>query len=110
MGAASLGALTGGIIGVWLFAMIWEWALFKRVMNDPVMGKGLSVACSYLTASTVYGFASARGAAFNPAGFLIYLPGLFVIGIWWGVRGMNLRNEAYDYGADDNERLKDTFD
>ena len=56
--AALLGQLVGGIVGVYIMAVIWEFFLFKRVMNDPAHGKLASAIAGYLTASVVYGFAA----------------------------------------------------
>ena len=37
--AALLGQMVGGVIGVYIMAVLWESLLFKRVMDDPVKGK-----------------------------------------------------------------------
>lgn len=87
--SALIGSLIGGVLGVYLLAALWEWVLFKRVMNDPVAGKMLSVACAYLTASTLYSL-SGSAAGFMP--FLIYLPGALIVGMIGWRRGQKLRS------------------
>ena len=88
-----MGQLVGGIFGVLLLSALWEWVVFKRVMDDPVKGKALSVLAGYLTASILYGFGAANGGPFNPSGFGFYLLGAAVVGFFFIRRGMALRDE-----------------
>ncbi|WEK47668.1 MAG: hypothetical protein P0Y56_05080 [Candidatus Andeanibacterium colombiense] len=88
-----MGQIVGGTFGVFLLYVIWEYVLFKRIMDDPVRGKLLSVMAAYLTASVVYGFASARGGPFNPAGFIAYALGAVVVGFFAVRRGVRLKDE-----------------
>ncbi len=103
--AASLGTLVGGIFAVYVLSMIWEWLVFKRVFDDPLKGKIFSVVAAYLTASILYGFVSANGGPFNPAGFGNYLVGLLVVGFFAIRRGLALR-DAIAAGGD----LSETFE
>lgn len=86
-----MGQFVGGVVGVFFLYVIWEWALFKRVANDPVTGKLSSVAAAYATAVVVYGFSSANGGQWQPAGLLIYLPGALIVAVYGYNRGMKLR-------------------
>lgn len=79
---------------------LWEWLVFKRVFDDPLKGKAISVLAGYLTASVAYGFGSANGGPFNPSGFVVYLLGAAVIGFFFIRRGMALRDEQSMSEAD----------
>lgn len=76
-----IGTLTGGVLGVYIMYCLWEWALFKRVANDPMIGKLASVVAAYLSASTIYGLLKASGGPFVASGFVVYLPGAVIIGV-----------------------------
>jgi hypothetical protein len=99
--AALLGAFVGGLFIVYVFQLLWEFALFKRVLDDPVKGKIGSTAAAYVTICIIFGFLTARGGPFVPNGFLIYLPPAIVIGAIGAWRGFVLRGRA--------ERLDDIF-
>lgn len=86
-----IGAMVGGAIAVILLSMLLEALIFRRVFDDPVMGKGFTVITAWLIASTVWGFNSARWNGFNPNGLWLYgIPALFVL-FWYLVRGYRLR-------------------
>ncbi|MCW3837892.1 hypothetical protein ACFQ1E_18375 [Sphingomonas canadensis] len=91
--AYSTGALIGGLIAIYVLHMLWEFILFKRVFNDPVAGKLLSVVAAYCTSSAIYGFAAANGGPYRWDGFTAYLIPALVVGIFAGLRGMRLRKE-----------------
>ena len=56
----------GGMIPVYLLSKLFEWAIFKRVVDLPELGKALSVGFAVMTAIAVYGFGNADGGPWNP--------------------------------------------
>jgi len=105
--AAMIGSLTGSILVMLVLSTVFEWAIFKRVMNDPVYGKGASVFAAWLLAALFYvsgaGLGGPFGALICGAGALIILP--FKIR-----KGMKLRQRMSDDFADEGmSSLKDTF-
>lgn len=70
-----MGQLLGGVFAVFMLYFIWEWALFMRIMDDPMRGKISSAIAAYLTSSILYGFGAANGGPYVLDGFLIYLLG-----------------------------------
>lgn len=101
---ALLGQLAGGTFAVFLLYALWEFLLFKRIIDDPVKGKFGAVIAAYLTASLLYGLLGANGRAFNPSGFGFYLFGAAIVGFFAVKRGMRLRDEP---GRD--EQIEETF-
>lgn len=101
-----MATMVGGILGVFLFSYIWEWVVFKRVLNNPLLGKTLSVVFGYLTCAIVWGFTSTHGTGWNPSGFVIYALGLAIAGFFFVKRGMQLRDDQL-YAGDD---VGSTFD
>jgi hypothetical protein len=89
-----IGEFLGGLIAVYFFATLWEFLLFKRVMDDPVTGKIGSVVAGWLTAGTLAGFGFAHGGPFYSAAYLVYLAPALVIGAFSLHRGVKLRREA----------------
>lgn len=74
-----IGSLVGGLILIYLLSKVWEWALFKRVMDEPTSGKLASVVAAWATAGTIGGFGMADGGPYAWWAFAIYLlPALFV--------------------------------
>ena len=105
--AAMTGALTGSILAMLILSTLFEWAIFKRIMDDPVYGKGASVFAAWLLAALFYlsgaGLGGPLGALICGAGALIILP--FKIR-----KGMKLRQRMNDDLADEGmSSLKDTF-
>jgi hypothetical protein len=90
---ALIGMLIGGTIGVYLLYAIWEFALFKRVMDDPVAGKLSAVGAAYFTAGVLGGFGMADGGPFAWNAFAIYLIPALIVGAFAHQRGSNLRVE-----------------
>lgn len=79
--AAFLGQLVGGVLAMYLFSKLVEWAFVKRVLDDPIMGAVTSVVIAYFLAVLLYGFGSANGGPWRASGLLLYLPGAVVVGI-----------------------------
>lgn len=102
--AALLGKFAGGLFLVFVLYAVWEYVLFKRIVDDPVSGKTASVVAAYLTASMLYGLTSANNGSFNPNGFVTYLFGAAVVGFFAIRRGMKLRDDMAN-----SEPIEDTF-
>lgn len=73
-----IGSLVGGMLGVYIMYCLWEWALFKRIANDPMIGKLASVVAAYLTAGILFGFMEHFDGSFEPSGLIVYLPGALI--------------------------------
>jgi hypothetical protein len=93
MGSIAMGQIVGGIIAIALLASLAEWALIKRVMDDPAAGGVASVAVAYVLAVVLYGFVSANGNGWQPSGIIAYLPGALVVGFWFWRKGVKQRDE-----------------
>lgn len=94
--AALLGMLVGGTLGVFILYVIWEWALFMRIFDDPMRGKLVSVAAAYFSAVVIYGFGAANGGPWNPGGVIIYLPGALIIFVYAWRRATKLREKSVE--------------
>lgn len=76
-----IGLVIGGVIGIYLLSSLLEWAVFKRVVDDPVVGKVGSVVAAYAIAVAAYGLSSATAdGQWNPLSILNYLPGAVIVG------------------------------
>jgi hypothetical protein len=99
-----IGGLIGGLIGIYLVASLWEWALFKRIVDDPVVGKVGAVIAGWLTAGTLGGFGMADGGSYAWQAFGIYAIPAMIVGVFFYRRGMKIRADG-----DDHEELADAF-
>ena len=89
-----LGTIIGGTIGIYLLAALWEWAVIKRTVDDPLTGKLASAGLAYLTGATLGGFGGADGGPFFWGAFLQYLIPALIVGGFAYRRGLKLRNES----------------
>lgn len=87
--AAIGGMLTGAILAILVLSMLFEWALFKRVMDDPVYGKGASVFAAWVAAIGVYAMSDYPSAY----GYMCYTAAAIFIAPFKFRRGMRLRDE-----------------
>lgn len=101
---AYLGFFVGGLLAIYLLAALWEWALFKRVLDDPLTGKLASVGAGWLTSSVLAGFGMADGGTYYWPAFLAYLPAAAILAIFAYRRGQRLRGEQAPDG------LAETFE
>lgn len=62
----SIGAIVGGSILIYLLSALIEWAVIKRVMNDPKIGVLVAVALATGIAIILAGLGNADGGPFNP--------------------------------------------
>lgn len=99
-----MGEIIGGTLAVFVFHAVWEFLLFKRICNDPLVGKLGSVFCAYLTATAAYGFGAANGGPWTPTGLIVYAPGAVLVGVFAGVRGLKLRDHQPEGDLEDTFR------
>ncbi|MGN6820099.1 MAG: hypothetical protein ACTHJR_15650 [Sphingomonas sp.] len=85
--------MVGGILGIWILKTLLEWAIFKRVMNDPVAGKLASVGCAYAIAIFLYGYLARNGVGLAA---LVYFPGLMLWSVLGYIRGTKTKAEMTD--------------
>lgn len=85
--------MVGGILGIWILKTLLEWAIFKRVMNDPVAGKLASAICAYALAILLYGYLARNGVALAA---VLYFPGFALWSIFGYIRGTKTRAEMAD--------------
>lgn len=96
-----------GIGVIYLVALIAEWALWKRVLDNPVLGKVLSAATGYIVAVVIIGFTSAPRGSWNPMAFAYCMVGGVIVGVFFYMRGVKIRNDSFDYTA--QPELEETF-
>jgi hypothetical protein len=97
-----------GIGLIWILSMFAEWALWKRVLDNPVTGKVLSALTGYLITVVIVGFTTrAPGAGWNPEAFVYCMVGGVITGVFFYWRGQKIQNENFDYSAQPD--LEDTF-
>ena len=100
----TIGGLIGGFLAMYVLSLLWEWALFKRINDDPVTGKLSAVAAAWLSGSALAGFGMANGEPYAWFAFSIYLIPAILVGFLFYRRGMKLRDET-----EDGEDLTETF-
>ena len=101
-----IGMIVGATLAIYLLASLLEWALFKRIVDSPELGKGLSVGCAVVMAIILYGFGNANGGPWDPLpGGIAYVVGgaiAFSVMLWQH----NRREEALEEQA----AMPDTFE
>lgn len=87
-----IGMIVGGMIAIYFFASLLEWAIFKRVVDTAPVGITLSVAAAVALAVVLYGFGNADGGPWNPLpGGIAYIVGG---GIVWALKMASYRRRA----------------
>lgn len=104
VGMYLVGQLIGGFLAVYLFQWFWEFAVFKRVLDDPVRGKLSSAVGAYLTVSILSGFGGADGGPYWWPAFILYLFPALLVGALAYRRGLALRGEGGEIGE-----IEETF-
>lgn len=99
-----VGWTLGGLLQIYLFQMLWEFTIFKRVMDDPVGGKLGSTIAAYFTAGLLYGVPRTIAGPFEFTGFLLYLPSALIIGYFAVRRGVKIGDQQSA-----GDELHDTF-
>lgn len=99
-----MGEIIGGLLAMAGLSFILEWAIFKRIVDSPVVGKVGSLAAAFPLAVVLYSFGEpGRGSA----AFIIYgIPTLLLLPykIWRG-KQTEARNEE-----ESEEELSRTFE
>lgn len=96
----------GGMIPVFLIALLVERLIFCRVFNTREYGISAAVAVGTIAAFVLYGFGNANGGPWNPVpnGFAYFFSG-FGVGFLW------LRAQARRAaGAEQDNDLERTFE
>jgi hypothetical protein len=84
--AWAVGHVVGGLVLMWIFALIWEAVIFKRVFDDPVIGKLTSAVAAWVSLFLVQmGIGVSLPGAFEDFN-LIALAILCGLAFWSGVR------------------------
>lgn len=81
----------GGCLGIYFFSLFFEWAVTKRIFNDPVTGKLASVAITAPLLAVAYGFNTSPAGGWDPSGILIYGIGAGVIAPVKYIQGIRAR-------------------
>lgn len=102
--AAIIGQFIGAFIGIFLFSMLLEWAIFKRVMNDPVAGKVSTTLAALLLAELIWFLTSSNHFDYT-IGAVSYVIASAVLGFFAYKKGLRLREEQHD-----DTGLASTFD
>mgnify|MGYP000196220885 CR=1 FL=1 len=85
-----MGQIVGSLIGIWLLAQFWEWAVLKRVVKDPPIAKVGGVIVSLVTAMSIYTLTSRDMSGYS-SGMFSYLISAIVWSIIGYRRGIKLR-------------------
>jgi hypothetical protein len=94
-----LGEIFGGMLAMFLLGSLFEWALFKRVFDDPIKGKLASVVAGYLVGSSIAGFGKADGGPYYWPAFFDYAIPAVVVGCFAYVSGKRLKEKIGADGA-----------
>ena len=88
-----LGEVLGGMLGMFLLWSLFEWAIFKRVFDDPIKGKLTSVLAAYLVGSTIAGFGGADGGPYYWPAFIDYAIPAAIVGFFAYFSGKRLKEK-----------------
>lgn len=106
-GPAIIGLLVGSFLAVVTLSMILEFAIFKRVMDDPVKGKVGSVLAALVLIEIIYAWSS-HARPIYPIGAGCY----FLAAVVWGTiaysRGVKAREYQYE-DSGEAEHYDQTF-
>jgi hypothetical protein len=105
-----IGTFIGSILAMQVFSLLFEWAIFKRLMDDPVAGKVASLFTAWAFAAIIYAADSNGRGAFP---ILIYGAGALIVlpyKIWGGMKvRQRIADADYDFADKDVSSLNDTF-
>ncbi len=94
--AFSFGSIIGGAIAIALVALLWRWALMRRIIADPVQRNVAAVAAAWVTASTLAGFGMADGGPYAWHAWGVYLVPAVIVGALAAYGGLKERTRAVD--------------
>ncbi|WP_299191626.1 hypothetical protein [uncultured Erythrobacter sp.] len=86
----ALGCLFG-LVNIWMFQGLIDWAITSRFMDDPVKGKILSTLLAYMLGALTYLALSDLWL-----GFVLYIPGALLIGFLEVRKGARMQQTALD--------------
>jgi hypothetical protein len=88
----SVGMIVGGMILVYLFSVLFEWAIFKRVADTAKVGITLSVIAGVILTMMLFGFIANDDGHWNPfpQGIAYVVSGAII----WVLRMMSYRRKA----------------
>lgn len=105
-GPALFGQFVGGFLGIYVFSKLIEWAILKRVLDDPIKGKVGSVLAALALGLVVYTLTS-YGRANYTSGIASYVFAAAILSFFAYQRGARLRDEQFDYA--ERPDLEETF-
>lgn len=80
--AEFVGLVVGCLAAILILNVILYWALFRWVIRQPVVSRGVTAIAAWLAAGTIAGFGFADGGPFSWGGYSLYaLPALIVGGL-----------------------------
>jgi hypothetical protein len=94
-----LGEIFGGMIGIFVVSALVEWAVCKRVFDDPIKGKLTSVLVAYLLGSIGAGYGQANGGPYEWGAFFDYAIPAVIVGCFAYVSGKRLKEKMGADGA-----------
>lgn len=102
--AVILGMAIGAAILLRLFALLFEWAVFKRAMNDPVAGKVTSLFAAWVLVALI----CASGAVLMRGIAILIFGAVAVILLPFAIRsGLKVRRRVREDGLQTD--LEETF-
>lgn len=99
MSGQSLGLILGLVVSaftVFVFYVILETLIFKRIANDPVVGKLGAALAAWIAAGIFYGVRSRAVEGFDGRGFVYTLPAAALVAIYAYRRGLRIRKRDQD--------------
>lgn len=84
---------------MFLLSSLSEWAVFKRLFDDPIKGKLTSVVAAYLIGSSIAGFGKADGGPYYWPAFIDYAIPAVIVGCFAYFAGRRLKEKMSADGA-----------
>lgn len=94
-----VGQTIGGMFGIFILYILVEWAIFKRVFDDPIKGKLTSVFVAYLIGSLLAGFGRADGGTYYWGAFLDYAIPSVLVACFAFYAGKRLKEQSREQGV-----------
>lgn len=97
-----IGTILGSTFAIYVLYAIWEFALFSRIMDDPVKGKTASLMAAFVTANVL---TLLLWGSFSTLGVIGDVIGAAVVGFFGIRRGIILRDRQSE-----SEAAAETFE